>query len=87
MIALKPANSALPRVETSGSVTQIAGTTVDGTSPNVNDYILIKDGQQTNVVSIMEFRDGLVSHESQYFAEPFKAPQWRAKWTTAIRKR
>lgn len=28
---------------TSGSVTQITGTTVDGVSPNVNDYILIKD--------------------------------------------
>jgi len=27
----------------SGSVTQISGTSIDGVSPNVNDYILIKD--------------------------------------------
>jgi len=46
----------------------------------VTDFILMKDGQQTNVVSIMEFRDGKVFHETQYFAEPFKAPAWRAKW-------
>jgi len=46
----------------------------------VSELILVKDGQQTNVVSIMEFRDGLVFHESQYFAEPFKAPQWRTQW-------
>ncbi len=31
-------------------------------------------------VSIMEFRDGKVSHETQYFADPFDAPVWRAQW-------
>lgn len=48
----------------------------------VTDFILVKDGQQTNVVSIMEFRDGLVFRETEYFAEPFKAPAWRARWAT-----
>jgi hypothetical protein len=28
----------------------------------------------------MEFRDGKVSHETQYFADPFDAPVWRAQW-------
>lgn len=49
----------------------------------VTEFILIKDSQQTNVVSIMEFRDGKVFREAEYFAEPFKAPSWRAKWLNA----
>ena len=32
------------------------------------------------VVSIMEFQDGKVAHETQYFAEPFEAPAWRTQW-------
>ena len=31
-------------------------------------------------VSIMEFRDGKVVHETQYFADPFEAPAWRSQW-------
>jgi hypothetical protein len=33
----------------------------------------------------MEFRDGKVAHETQYFAEPFKAPAWRAQWVEKTR--
>jgi hypothetical protein len=29
-------------------------------------------------VSIMEFAGGYVVHESQYFADPFGSPSWRA---------
>jgi hypothetical protein len=28
----------------------------------------------------MEFRNGKVVHETQYFADPFEAPAWRNKW-------
>jgi hypothetical protein len=28
----------------------------------------------------VEFRDGKVSHETQYFADSFDAPTWRAQW-------
>jgi hypothetical protein len=28
----------------------------------------------------MEFRDGKVAHETQYFADPFDAPAWRSQW-------
>jgi len=28
----------------------------------------------------MEFRNGKVIHETQYFAEPFEAPTWRSEW-------
>jgi hypothetical protein len=31
-------------------------------------------------VSIMEFQDGKVSRETQYFADAFDAPAWRAQW-------
>lgn len=33
-------------------------------------------------VSLLEFRDGLLSREVDYFAEPFEAPAWRAAWVT-----
>ena len=35
-------------------------------------------------VSIMEFRDGKVVHETQYFADPFEAPAWRSQWVQRI---
>jgi hypothetical protein len=37
-------------------------------------------GRPANTVSIMEFRDGKVFHETQYFADPFEAPTWRLQW-------
>ena len=37
-------------------------------------------------VSIMEFRDDKVVHETQYFADPFEAPDWRSQWVQGERK-
>jgi ketosteroid isomerase-like protein len=31
-------------------------------------------------VSIFELRDGKIARESDYFAQPFDAPEWRAQW-------
>jgi ketosteroid isomerase-like protein len=31
-------------------------------------------------VSIFELRDGKVARETDYFAQPFEAPEWRAQW-------
>jgi hypothetical protein len=31
-------------------------------------------------VSIMELKDAKVVHETQYFADAFDAPAWRAQW-------
>jgi hypothetical protein len=31
-------------------------------------------------VSIFEFRDGQVVKETDYFADPFEAPEWRSQW-------
>ena len=31
-------------------------------------------------VSIFEFRDGKIAKQTDYFAQPFEAPEWRSKW-------
>jgi len=39
------------------------------------------DGQEAlNVVLILELRDGKMWRDRWYFAEPFEAPAWRARW-------
>jgi hypothetical protein len=44
----------------------------------VSEFILSYDGKPSYVVSIMEFRDGLVANETQYFADPFAPGPSRA---------
>jgi SnoaL-like domain len=44
----------------------------------VSECVITYDGVATNSVSLMEFSDGLVSHETQYFADPFPAAPGRA---------
>jgi hypothetical protein len=44
----------------------------------VSECIITYDGVPTHSVSIMEFADEHVAHETQYFADPFGAPAWRA---------
>jgi hypothetical protein len=46
----------------------------------VTEYVIAYDGDPVHVVSIMEFRDGLVARETHYFGDPFEAPAWRAEW-------
>jgi hypothetical protein len=46
----------------------------------VTEFILTYDGKPSYTVSIMEFRDDKVARETQYFADPFVAPAWRAQW-------
>jgi hypothetical protein len=50
----------------------------------VTEYVIRYEGQSVQTVSIMEFRDGKVSRETQYFAEPFDAPAWRAQWVERV---
>jgi ketosteroid isomerase-like protein len=38
------------------------------------------DGSVYLAVSIVEIRDGKVARETDYFSQPFPAPQWRAQW-------
>jgi len=45
----------------------------------VTEYVLTYDGAPSYTVSIMEFRSGLVVHETQYFADPFESAPSRAE--------
>jgi ketosteroid isomerase-like protein len=45
----------------------------------VTELILTYDGKPSHTVSIMEFRGDKVARETQYFADPFPAPAWRAQ--------
>ena len=46
----------------------------------ITEFILTYDSKPSYTVSIMEFRDDKVARETQYFADPFPAPPWRAQW-------
>lgn len=50
----------------------------------VTEYVINYAGKPFQTVSIMEFRDGKVVRETQYFAEPFEAPAWRSQWVDAV---
>jgi ketosteroid isomerase-like protein len=50
----------------------------------VTEYTIVYQGQSAYTVSLMEFRDGKVVHETQYFANPFEAPAWRSQWVQPI---
>jgi hypothetical protein len=38
------------------------------------------DGDRFHVILIHQYRDGLVESETTYYAAPFEAPAWRARW-------
>jgi ketosteroid isomerase-like protein len=46
----------------------------------VTEFILTYDGKPSYTVSIMEFKGDKVARETQYFADPFVAPEFRAQW-------
>ena len=51
----------------------------------VTEFILTYDGKPSYAVSIMEFKAGKAAKETQYFADPFPAPPWRAQWVERIK--
>lgn len=46
----------------------------------VTEYVLTYDGRPSHTVSIMEFADGKVVRETQYFGDPFAPGPSRAQW-------
>ena len=46
----------------------------------VTESLMTYDGRPSYAVSIMEFRDGKVARETQYFADPFPPGPSRAQW-------
>ena len=51
----------------------------------VTEFILAYDGQPSYTVSIMEFEDGKVARETQYFGDPFEPGPSRARWVERMR--
>ena len=43
----------------------------------MSECVITYDGVPSYVVSVMEFADGHVAHETQYFTDAFGAPEWR----------
>jgi ketosteroid isomerase-like protein len=52
----------------------------------VTELILTYDGKPSDTVSIMEFKGDKVARETQYFADPFPAPAFRAQWVERMDK-
>ncbi|MGF7080754.1 nuclear transport factor 2 family protein [Mucilaginibacter sp. UYCu711] len=50
----------------------------------ITEYTIVYQEQSAYTVSIMEFVNGKVMHETQYFANPFEAPAWRSQWVQQI---
>ena len=50
----------------------------------VSECVITYDGVPTRSVSVMEITDGLVTHETQYFADPFPASPGRAALAESI---
>jgi hypothetical protein len=46
----------------------------------VTEFVLSYDGRPSYTVSIMEFLDGKVARETQYFSDPFEPGPSRAQW-------
>jgi SnoaL-like domain len=51
----------------------------------VTELVLTYDGVPSYTVSIMEFRDGKVDRETQYFGDPFEPGPSRAQWVERMR--
>ena len=52
----------------------------------ITEYSITYHDRTSLTVSIMEFRNGKVVHETQYFADPFQAPSWRTQWVEQTSK-
>jgi hypothetical protein len=50
----------------------------------VTEYVLSYDGRPSFTVSIMEFFDGKVARETQYFGDPFEPGPSRAQWVERL---
>jgi hypothetical protein len=50
----------------------------------ITEYVLTYDGVPSYTVSIMEFVDGKVTRETQYFGDPFEPGPSRAQWVERI---
>jgi ketosteroid isomerase-like protein len=59
-------------------------TLADGDLAVLEVELTYADGSHYLGVSIIELRDGKVARETDYYAQPFQAPEWRAQWVERI---
>ena len=52
----------------------------------ISELIITYDGRPVYVVTVMEFREGKIAHETHYYAEPFKPPDWRSHWVEIVKE-
>jgi hypothetical protein len=55
-------------------------TLADGNLAVLEVELTYADGSRYLGVCIIELRDGKVLRETDYYAQPFQAPEWRAQW-------
>ena len=55
-------------------------TLADGDLAVLEVELTYADGSRYLGASIIELRDGKVARETDYYAQPFQAPEWRAQW-------
>jgi SnoaL-like domain len=51
----------------------------------ITELVIAYDARPSYTVSIMEFRDGKVARETQYFGDPFEPGPSRAQWVERMR--
>jgi Pyridine nucleotide-disulphide oxidoreductase, dimerisation domain/Pyridine nucleotide-disulphide oxidoreductase/SnoaL-like domain len=51
----------------------------------ITELVIAYDARPSYTVSIMEFRDGKVTRETQYFGDPFEPGPTRAQWVERMR--
>ena len=51
----------------------------------ITEFVITYDARPSYTVSIMEFRDGKVARETQYFGDPFEPGPSRAQWVERMR--
>ena len=55
-------------------------TLADGDLAVLEVELTYADGSRYLGASILELRGGKVVRETDYYAQPFPAPEWRAQW-------
>jgi hypothetical protein len=53
----------------------------------VTEYAINYGNEVWQTISMMEFQNGKVIHETQYYAQPFEAPAWRSQWVEKGKER
>jgi hypothetical protein len=51
----------------------------------ITELLITYDARPSHTVSIMEFRDGKVARETQYFGDPFEPGPSRVQWVEQMR--